>query len=120
METQIRRARSHHAHSSNTKRPIILTSHDALLINLRNPQNPTTALVFTSHTDTRWTRRNGDYPWRMDRRCMASTIIQQKLHQKKETNALHLDTVGNSLSPWLRALCDLVHKSYTLNVRSLG
>src|SRR4030042_6761879 len=88
METQILRTRSHHAHSSNTKRPIIPTSHDALLINLRNPQNPTTTLVFTSHTDTLRTRRNSDYPRRMDRRRMAPTTIQQRLHQEKETNAI--------------------------------
>ena len=56
----------------------------------------------------------------MDRRRMAPTTIQQKLHQEKEINALYVDTVGDSLSPWLRALCGLVHKSYTLSVQSLG
>jgi hypothetical protein len=55
----------------------------------------------------------------MDRRRMAPTTIQQKLHQKKEINALYLDTVGDSLSPWLFALCDLVHKPYTMSARDL-
>lgn len=51
---------------------------------------------------------------------MAPTTIQPKLHQEKEINAPHFDTVGDRLFPRLRALCGLVHKSYTMSTRNLG